>query len=205
MIKFAASVFAVFLLLGQANGADQEEKAKAAEKKAEVIQEKASAQGGEASPGPAGKITRSEAQAVDPSGKEPLDEAITCLARTIYWEARGEDQAAMQAIANVVMNRLGHDGFPDTICGVVKQGREQGSCQFSWWCDGRPDQAQNEEEYAQAKEVARKVLNGELKDRTGGALYFHNKKVRPAWADKYIKTATIGDHIFYKPEGGKAK
>jgi spore germination cell wall hydrolase CwlJ-like protein len=29
------------------------------------------------------------------------------------------------------MNRLGHKGFPNTICGVVKQGHEQGACQFS--------------------------------------------------------------------------
>ena len=206
MNKLSAGFFiTAFLFLGHAGAADQDEKARAGKKKAEVIEEKASAQGGEASPGPGGKITKGEAQAVDPAGKEPLEEAITCLARTIYWEARGEDEASMQAVANVVMNRLGHEGFPDTICGVVKQGREQGSCQFSWWCDGRPDQAQNEVEYARAKEVARKVLNGELKDRTDGATYFHNRKVRPAWAVKYIKTATVGEHIFYKPEGGKAK
>ena len=38
----------------------------------------------------------------------------------------------MEAIANVVMNRIGHEGFPKTICKVVMQGREQGACQFSW-------------------------------------------------------------------------
>ena len=51
----------------------------------------------------------------------------------------------MEAIANVVMNRLGHKGFPNTICNVVRQGHEQGSCQFSWWCDGRSDQAKEDE------------------------------------------------------------
>jgi spore germination cell wall hydrolase CwlJ-like protein len=47
-----------------------------------------------------------------------LDDAITCLARTIYWEARGEAIVDMEAIASVVMNRLGHEGFPTTICNV---------------------------------------------------------------------------------------
>ena len=70
-------------------------------------------------------VTRTEINAVDITGKEPADDAITCLARTIYWEARGADRTIMQAIANVVMNRLGHEGFPKTICGIVKQGGEK--------------------------------------------------------------------------------
>ena len=55
-----------------------------------------------------------------------MDDAITCLARTIYWEAKRKDGAQMEAIANVVMNRLGHKGFPNTICGVVDQGHDPG-------------------------------------------------------------------------------
>ncbi len=144
-------------------------------------------------------------KAVDPAGKEPLDDAITCLARTIYWEARGEDDTAMQAIANVVMNRLAHEGFPKTICAVVKQGKEEGSCQFSWWCDGRPDQAQEEAAYAVAKEIARKVLNGQLGDRAHGAIYFHHQRLRPSWSKIYIRTGKVGEHIFYKPADGKAR
>lgn len=73
-----------------------------------------------------------------------MDDAITCLARSIYWEAKGKDSTDMEAVANVVMNRLGHEGFPDTVCAVVKQGSETKSCQFSWWCDGKSDSAQEE-------------------------------------------------------------
>ena len=115
------------------------------EKKAEALEQNAAAAGNKAPPSPSEMINKPEAQAVDPAGAEPLDDAITCLARTIYWEARGEAIADMEAIANVVMNRLGHAGFPKTICNVVRQGREQGSCQFSWWCDGRSDQAKEDE------------------------------------------------------------
>ena len=58
-------------------------------------------------------INKPEAQAVDPAGGEPLDDAITCLARTIYWEARGEATVDMEAIANVVMSsaRASEPGF----------------------------------------------------------------------------------------------
>jgi len=89
--------------------------------------------------------------------------------------------------------------------GWVKQGQERKTCQFSWWCDGRPDSAQEEKPYAAAKEVARKALNRELEDRTGGALYFHHRGVTPNWAANYTKTAEVGEHLFYKPPGRGAK
>ncbi|MDX9785903.1 MAG: cell wall hydrolase [Desulfobacterales bacterium] len=134
-----------------------------------------------------------------------MNDAITCLSRTIYWEAKGEGIAGMEAIANVVMNRLGHEGFSNTICEVVMQGREQGACQFSWWCDGRSDDVKEVKSYAIAKEIARKALNRQLIDRTGGALYFHHRKVTPSWSSEYIKTVDVGKHVFYKPHGDAAK
>jgi len=202
---WGAACLAIFFLVGQATAADQAQKAESAKGKAEVLEEKSSAGGSKALPTKAEIINKPEAQAVDPTGKEPLDDAITCLARTIYWEAKGKDDADREAIANVVMNRIGHEGFPNTICGVVKQGHEQGSCQFSWWCDGRSDDAEEEESYSHAKETARKALNRQLKDRTGGALYFHRRKLAPDWSREYIRTVEVGMHVFYKPAGGEAK
>jgi spore germination cell wall hydrolase CwlJ-like protein len=202
---WAATFLATFLLVGLANATDQVQKEEAAKGKAEVLEEKASAEGTKTLPSPSEIITKPEAQAVDPVGEEPLDDAITCLSRTIYWETRGEGAAGMEAVANVVMNRLGHEGFPNTICEVVRQGREQGACQFSWWCDGSSDDAEEDKSYAIAKEIARKALNRQLKDRTGGALYFHQRKVTPNWSNEYIRTVEVGEHVFYKPADGKAK
>lgn len=195
----------VIILVGRAIPADQEQKAETAEIKAEVLEQKASAEGGKSPPSPSEIITKPEAQAVDPEGEERLDDAITCLSRTIYWETRGEGDAGMEAIASVVMNRLGHEGFPNTICEVVTQGLNEGACQFSWWCDGRSDDAEEEEPYEIAKEIARKTLNRQLSDRTGGALYFHHREITPDWSAEYIKTVEVGKHIFYKPRGGEAK
>jgi spore germination cell wall hydrolase CwlJ-like protein len=199
-----AFIVAASILTGRAAAADPA-KAEAAEEKAVELEQKAATEKPKAPAPPPQAITKPEAQAIDPAGSKPLEDPITCLARTIYWEAKGEGTAGMEAIANVVMNRLGHKGFPDTICDVVTQGRERGSCQFSWWCDGRSDDAQEEKAYALAKEIARKALNRELADRTSGALYFHHRKMKPNWAAKYIKTVEVGEHLFYKPAGGSAK
>jgi spore germination cell wall hydrolase CwlJ-like protein len=179
--------------------------AQVTERKVAALEQNASADGEKTVRSLSEIVAKPEAQAVDPAGKEPMDDAITCLARSIYWEARGEEADSTEAVASVVMNRLGHDGFPNTVCGVVKQGHEQGSCQFSWWCDGRPDHATDDASYATAKEIARRALNLQLADRTGGALYFHHRRVRPSWTAEYIKTVAIGEFIFYKPRGGDAK
>ncbi|VVP35014.1 hypothetical protein PS862_04573 [Pseudomonas fluorescens] len=198
-----ATCLAMMLLAGPVIAADQQQKQQAAENKAEVLEQKAAENSSPATKTEA--ITQSEVQAVDRAGAAPLDDAITCLARSIYWEAKGKNSADMEAVANVVMNRLGHGGFPDTVCGVVKQGSETKSCQFSWWCDGRSDSVQEEVPYALAKEIARKALNKQLPDRTRGALYFHDRTVKPDWSRAYIRTVDIGLFRFYKPQGGDAK
>jgi spore germination cell wall hydrolase CwlJ-like protein len=191
--------------LSNAAGQVQKEEAADAKDKAAVLEQKASGDGSKKKPTAAESITKPQAQSVDPTGEEPLDDAITCLARSIYWEANRKDKAEMEAIASVVMNRLGHKGFPNTICGVVKQGQEQGACQFSWWCDGRPDDAKEDEPYSHAKEISRKALNRQLPDRSDGALYFHHRKLTPHWSAEYIRTVEVGEHVFYKPADGKAK
>ncbi|MGA4634027.1 cell wall hydrolase [Pseudomonas solani] len=188
---------AALLIGGPTSAGETRQKAQAAETKAEVLEEKAANQ----APLPAGTppITRSEAKAVDPAGEAPLDDPITCLARSIYWEAKGAPAQDMESVANVVMNRLGNEQFPKTVCAVVKQGSESKSCQFSWWCDGRPDEAVEEERFTLAREIARKALNGQLQDRTHGALYFHDRNVSPSWAKKFTRTAQTKRLLFYKP------
>lgn len=182
-----------------------EPQAKVAEEKAQVLEQKAAAQP-DAPAAPKSKaISQTEVQAVDPAGQAALDDAITCMARSIYWESKGGNSPDMEAVASVVMNRLGHEGFPDTVCGVVKQGSESAHCQFSWWCDGRSDSVQEEARYAIAKEIARKALNRQLDDRTHGALYFHDRHVSPDWARAYVKTTETADFLFYKPRNGDAR
>ena len=89
------------------------------------------------------------------------NEELKCMAENIYFEGRAEPMMGKIAIGHVVMNRIEDERFPDTICGVVKQGPVRESwktkkdptlkdnerkfhpiknrCQFSWWCDGQKD------------------------------------------------------------------
>ena len=199
MFRLWVGLAALLVVSGAAGSAGaQDPKAAQAEEKAAVLEEKIADQPQPEPVKPSERITAAEAQSVDPAGQEPLDDTITCLARTIYWEAKGEGEPGMSAVAAVVMNRLADPKFPKTVCAVVTQGKETGACQFSWWCDGRPDDVEEEKPYAQATEIARRALNQQLADPTDGAVNFHTVAVRPNWADEFVKTATIGDHIFYR-------
>ena len=85
--------------------------AEAAGEKGAALEQQVIGETGAASAEP---ITPDEATALDPDGAAPVDEALVCLARTVYWEAKGEGVAGMEAVANVVINRLAADGFPAT-------------------------------------------------------------------------------------------
>lgn len=130
-------------------------------------------------------------------GARPLDTDEVCLARTVYFEARGLPERDLAAVAHVVLNRVRHRDYPGTVCAVVREGGETPPCQFSWWCDGRSDRPRDRAEYARAVSVARAVLAGGTADPTGGAILFHNDRVRPAWARVARRTARIGPHTFY--------
>lgn len=138
--------------------------------------------------------TRSASATSAPPGEE-----LRCLALTIYWEARSESQKDRAAVAHVALNRVGAQGFPDTVCRVVQQGGERpGRCQFHWWCDGRSDEPQERRAWNEAVALARKTIEGEVDDPTNGALYFHNARVRPSWAEKHRRTTRIGSHLYYR-------
>ena len=129
-------------------------------------------------------------------------DAEACLAQTIYHEARGESVAGMRAVGAVVLNRRASVGYPDTVCGVVRQADDLGRCQFSWFCDGRTDVMKDGEALARAQAAARALMNG-APDPTGGATSFHATRIRPAWADEMEETARIGAHVFYANEAGE--
>ncbi|WP_339952168.1 cell wall hydrolase [uncultured Albimonas sp.] len=128
----------------------------------------------------------------------PLEDPLTCLARTVYFESRGRDEREQSAVAWVVLNRAEASGYPDDVCEVVKQGGAARPCQFSWFCDGRSDVAGHAHEYAQSLNVAQRVLAGEVEDPTNGANMFHNRRVRPYWTRQARLMAEIGAHFFWK-------
>lgn len=199
---FIATLMA-FFLTGSPTSADQQRMAEAAATKTEILEQVIAPDVEIAAPSEA--ITKAEVQAVDPTGSAALDDPITCLARTLYWESKGASAHDMQAVASVVVNRLAHEGFPNSICDVVTQGTEHFPCQFSWWCDGRSDDVVEPEAYETAREVARQAINLKLVDRTDDALYFHHRTVAPDWSKVYQLTAETTEFLFYRPDGDKAR
>jgi spore germination cell wall hydrolase CwlJ-like protein len=132
---------------------------------------------------------------------------LDCLARNIYFEARGEPDLGQRAVAWVTLNRVSADRYPDTICGVVHQARRdsQGNpirhqCQFSWYCDGKSDRIRNQTDWREARLAAMIVIhryNTGQQDPTHGATMYHADYVSPYWADDYVQTVQISTHIFY--------
>ena len=99
----------------------------------------------------------------------------------------------------MAINRTTHPDFPDDVCAVIKQGvAKRGKCQFSWWCDGKADVPRDPEAWEAALEQAEAALAGQSDDPTNGAIYFHNRGVRPKWSAVKERTAEIGRHIFYR-------
>ncbi|MEQ1697693.1 MAG: cell wall hydrolase [Hyphomicrobiaceae bacterium] len=127
----------------------------------------------------------------------------TCLARAVYYEARGEEMAGQIAVAQVVLNRARSKKWPDTICGVVNQGIERGEkCQFSFACFSRLSQPSGEM-WEQAQQVADQALRGQawLRELVE-ATYYHTTNVAPVWRVSLTEIATIGTHVFYRDGEG---
>ncbi len=129
---------------------------------------------------------------------QPIDE-LRCLAQTIYFEARGEPELGQLAVAHVVMNRAADPRFPNSICGVVRQGgdRHRFACQFTWWCDGQSDRPRDLTGWYDALLTAVAVYCGNTPDPTDGALWYHATYVSPSWREHLVRLVTISQHVFY--------
>jgi spore germination cell wall hydrolase CwlJ-like protein len=125
--------------------------------------------------------------------------ALFCLATAVYFEARGEPIDGQIAVAEVVMNRVEDNRFPDSVCEVVKQNRHPGSlhrCQFSFYCDGKPETINDQQAWATAQYIAQGLLDDVLQLGIE-ATHYHATTVDPFWADQYINIGQIGTHRFY--------
>jgi spore germination cell wall hydrolase CwlJ-like protein len=123
-----------------------------------------------------------------------------CLATAIYFEARGESERGQKGVAQVILNRVENNAYPDTICDVVYQNKEKrNACQFSFACDGRADRASEPKAWKRALSLAEEVLDGEnLVQQIRTATHYHADYVKPYWAPKMKRLSKIGRHIFYR-------
>lgn len=118
---------------------------------------------------------------------------VKALATAIHNEARGESVAGKKAIAHVIMNRVKHKEFPNTINGVIAQ-----RGQFQWYHNkklrSKTGYDKETEKIAQEVYLAHKAKHHA--DSTGGAIFFSSNGKRPA--PRAVKPHRIGKHVFYK-------
>lgn len=118
------------------------------------------------------------------------------LLRIVEAEAGGEDRKGKILVANVILNRVADEQFPDTVTEVIFQ-QEKGVCQFSPIRDGRFYSVKVSKETVEAVDAA---LYGE--DQSDGALYFmaraYADKEKAAWFDRNLtKLFVYGGHEFF--------
>ena len=119
-------------------------------------------------------------------GSPAQDASVDLLARVISAEARGEPYSGQVAVGAVILNRVEHPSFPNTIAGVVYQ---PGA--FTCMVDGQF----NEPVAESAVRAARDALNGV--DPSGGAIYYFNPATATSswiWSRPFI--LQIGNHRF---------
>ena len=128
------------------------------------------------------------------------EKEIDLLAKTAWGEARGEGASGMQAVINVILNRVrAGSWYGLTVENVVLK-----PYQFSCWNDTDPNKDKilslktEDPAFIQAKSLAFAGYNGLLADITNGATHYHTIGATPNWAKAMVQTKTIGNHIFYK-------
>lgn len=126
---------------------------------------------------------------------------LTCLAKNVYYEARGEPLAGQYAVAEVTLNRVASALFPDTVCAVVHEQRwdpvrRRYVGAFSW-TELKPMPVPGGLAWARATAVASAVYDNREAPLVDGALFYHATYIVPHWAKSKTRVARIGRHLFY--------
>lgn len=127
---------------------------------------------------------------------------LTCLALNVYFEARGETDAGQRAVAEVTLNRVASNRYPDTVCEVVYQKnwdsrRKRYVGAFSW-TEFDVRSMPEGEEWQRAQQAAEVVYFRRGMPMVAGALHYHAAYIKPRWARGKKTIARIGGHVFYE-------
>jgi spore germination cell wall hydrolase CwlJ-like protein len=127
------------------------------------------------------------------------DPEVICLAKNIFFEARGTKRDEMIRVAKVTTNRVKSNKFSNSYCDVVFS-----PYQFSWTKDYNDEKLfqilkKKKELHAwrKIKEIAEFEITYGFIDRTDGSLFYHTHKVNPKWNKKMNKVVSTNYHIYY--------
>ena len=140
------------------------------------------------------------------AGSAEHSRALKCLTDAIYYEAANEPDAGQRAVAQVILNRMRHPTYPNSVCGVIYQGSERATgCQFSYSCDGSMARVPAQAAWLRAGRVAAQALAGSVYAPVGMATHYHATYVYPYWAPSLNFVGTIGAHRFYTWKGSAGR
>lgn len=127
---------------------------------------------------------------VDYGNRDPEQD---CLAKAVYFEARGESLEGQLAVAEVVLNRTASATYPASICEVVTQ-----PAQFSFIRQGRfPKADENSKAWRNAVAISEIARREQVDLVPSGVLWYHATYVAPSWGPRLTRAGQIGAHIFY--------
>lgn len=135
-------------------------------------------------------------EVLERQGEVLTEDEFQVLCRIVEAEAGGEDVDGRVLVANVILNRVENEAFPDTVKDVVFQ-KNNGTFQFSPLYDGRYQRVQVSKE---TEEAVQRALLGE--DHSKGALYFVSRKAaapeKMKWFDTHLtRLFEHGGHEFF--------
>ena len=140
--------------------------------------------------------------AVREQALQARNQELNCLARNVYYEARGEPVAGQYAVAEVTMNRKASARYPQSVCAVVYQKnwdaiRKRYVGAFSWTEFSALPEPRGAD-WERAWKVAQDVYDGRHAPDVEGAMYFHATYMKPVWANEKKLVARIGGLAFYR-------
>lgn len=149
-------------------------------------------------------LDNTEKESADDYGGYTIVNAANIIARTLYYEARGEGEEGIDAVASVIFNRA--EGNPKYLAKVCLA-----KMQFSCWNnipDLTPDKykfkipiqaakpGKNQEMWRYCQKTAGKLIYKEFKSTIGKCNAYHNDEVNPKWDALMTDKVTKGHHIF---------
>tara|TARA_R100001163_G_C5066410_1_gene204806 strand:+ start:3786 stop:4325 length:540 start_codon:yes stop_codon:yes gene_type:complete len=158
------------------------------------------------------------------SASEPITDAEHkerfCMAEALFFETGNQPMIGILGAAEVILNRVKSERWPNTVCGVVHQGpinkwwKKRGKivpvkwkCQFTYYCDGKSDDVSNivgTKTWAKVIKAVNFIYSqfGKLQrdgiSITNGATHYHTTEVNPRWGQLLEHTITIQDHKFFR-------
>lgn len=111
-----------------------------------------------------------------------------CLARAVFFEARGEPLEGQLAVAQVILNRVASGRYAGTVCGVIAQPGQFSFSRFRTPADGR--------DWRVAKAIAAIAATAGWDNLAPRATAFHAARIAASWS--MTRVGTIGNHVFYR-------